>query len=592
MEAPIFGIDLGTTNSLIGLVEAGFPGLLADEDGQRLVPSAIHFPTSGAPLVGKAALRAQALAPERTVTSIKRLMGMAYHEINPDDFPWPVEAAEDGYAVVRMGGRIWRPEELSALILGRLREIAIARTGFPAARAVITVPAYFRDSQRAATRRAGDLAGWTVERIVSEPTAAALAYGWGQNREKGKIAVFDLGGGTFDLSVLELADGVFEVLATCGDTALGGDDIDKLLVAYISEKVGWKEPGLAMSARLHEEAAKAKIRLSTEMIVDLALPFLEGVNSSGLQISRQELEDLAAPVLGRIPALCRQALHDARLEPTELNAVLLVGGATRMPAVRALAAEVFACSPDTAQHPDESVALGACIQGGILAGATSGITLLDVTPLSLGVETYGGLMNVLIPRNTSIPCKAGEMFTNAVDRQESMRVRVLQGEREMAKDNWKLGEFDVAFEPSARGTARIGVEFSIDADGILQVLARNTATGEDEVVKIDSAVRVDDARVEEMVSDSLDHAFEDMNERVFTEARIKAQELLGALDAAFFQLGDSIPADEQRDLEDLAQQAKQAIESHDARSLKQIVELLDEKTEPLAAMLLEKLLAD
>jgi len=314
------------------------------------------------------------------------------------------------------------------------------------------------------------------------------------------------------------------------------------------------------------------------------------VTSNSLTMDQTELESVARPVLDRIPALCRQALHDARVEPADLKAVLLVGGATRMPAVRKLAAEIFEQQPDTTQHPDEAIALGACLQGGILAGVTSGVTLLDVTPLSLGLETYGGLMNVLIPRNTSIPCKAGELFTTAADAQESMRVMVLQGEREMARDNWKLGEFDVTFQPSPRGTARIGVEFTIDADGILQVLARDTATGMDQVVKIESDIRVEDSRVEEMVSSSIENAFEDMNERIFTEASIKAQELLAALDAAFVQLGDSLPQEERLALEALSRQTRDAMQTRDARTLKQSVEILDEKTEPLAALLLEKLM--
>jgi molecular chaperone DnaK len=436
------------------------------------------------------------------------------------------------------------------------------------------------------------LAGWQVERILSEPTAAALAYGCDQRSRSGKIAVFDFGGGTFDLTVLELAGGVFEVLATCGDTALGGDDIDRLLAAEIAGRLGWAGDDPLSLSRLREEANRAKIRLSTELETEIVLPFLSGVDGASLRLTRHELEEIAHPVLSRIPELCRRALHDARVSTHELDAVLLVGGSTRMPAVRSLAGEVFAREPDTTQHPDEAIALGACLQGGILGGLTSGVTLLDVTPLSLGLETYGGLMNVLIPRNTSIPCKAGEMFTNAADGQESMRVTILQGEREMARDNWKLGEFTVGFPSGPRGSARIGVEFTIDADGILQVLARDTATGIDQVVKIDSAIRVDDIRVEEMVSSSLENAFEDMNERVFTEARIKATELLAALDSALLQLGDFLPAEERRKIEELAAHTRQAMESRQARLLKEAVEQLDKMTEPLAAILLEKLMQD
>ena len=467
----------------------------------------------------------------------------------------------------------------------------------PVTRAVITVPAYFNDAQRAATVRAGQLAGLTVERIVSEPTAAALACGLADPGERRRIAVFDLGGGTFDVSVLALHEGVFEVLATAGDTQLGGDDLDHLLAASLWERAAF--PGapafdalpVAARVRLIEAAEAAKKRLSTEDRADVAVPFLWQGQNLALELTRAQLERLAAPWAERTRRHCLRALADAGLRAEELDRVILVGGSTRMPLVRRLAAEIFGTEPDVTPNPDEAVALGAVIQAGILSGSLRQVLLLDVTPLSLGIETFGGLMNVIIPRNTTLPCKAGEMFTNAVASQASMLIRVLQGERELARDNWELGRVEVPFPPGAKGSARVGVQFAIDANGILQVLARDTAENRDVILEIqNTAVDVDDERVERMISESVAHAFEDMNERVWTEARLKAEELLPAVDAALSTLGDADSAQEAAGVRQHADEVRRLLsaEAHDARALKAANASLDDATQSLAVLLIER----
>ena len=492
----IVGIDLGTTNSLVATVDSGIPFVIADTEGRRLTPSVVHWPAPDAePIVGHAANRVRLLKPAETVYSVKRFMGRRGADLTEEEMrvTYPIAGQGRGPVRIPIHGRDFLPEEISAAVLKKLKGDAEAALGEPVSRAVLTVPAYFNDAQRSATKRAGELAGFTVERILNEPTAAALAYGLDKLKEKSKIAVYDLGGGTFDLSILELSEGVFQVLATNGDTRLGGDDLDRRIMDFLVEQirnaggpnltrsrrreeadecattgetpppyVGGYEP-LAMLSRLREAAEQAKIKLSAETETEIVLPFLTPDFSFRYQFTRAELENLTRDLLGRTRQHCLRALADARLEARNLDQIILVGGQTRMPLVRKLVGEWFGCADfeetrggirlgtdyhpaagpqlNTAQNPDEAVALGAAIQAEILSGGFRNVLLLDVTPLSLGLETFGGLFNVIIPRNSTIPVKAGEMFTTAVDHQRSMLIHVLQGERERAKDNWSLGKF-------------------------------------------------------------------------------------------------------------------------------------------------------
>jgi molecular chaperone DnaK len=569
----IVGIDLGTTNSLIGVMDAGFPILLADKSGERLVPSVVHFPKHGEPIVGREATRMRALDPRGTIYSIKRFMGLRRTELQ-------AAKAEVDYSLGEH-----TPEEISALILKKLKENAERALRFEVSRAVITVPAYFNDAQRNATKRAGELAGFTVERIVNEPTAAALAYGLDKLKSRSKIAVFDLGGGTFDISILELNNGVFEVLATNGNTRLGGDDIDRALIDSIPES-GDRKPERV--ARLLEALIEAKHRLSTEEEVPIEIPFFEGAESFHRVLTREELEKIARAVIEQTRAHCLRSLADAKLAPADLDEVVLVGGVTRMPLVRRIVGEIFGREPNTSQNPDEAVAIGATIQAGILSGAVRDVVLLDVTPLSLGIETFGGLMNVIIPRNSTIPIKSGEMFTTAVNQQRSMSIKVLQGEREMARDNWPLGQFEIEFEPAPKGAARVGVQFEIDANGILHVLARDTKTGVEKIVEIKSAVDVSDEAVEAMIAESLEHAFDDMSERVWTETKLKAEEMLRAVKTAFAQMGDAIDPVEKEQIESAEAELRNALATQDARKLKSANDALDEATQSLAAAIVEK----
>lgn len=615
----IVGIDLGTTNSLVGVMEAGFPILLAGEDGGRLTPSVVHFPADGAPLVGRAASRMRALDQENTIYSAKRFIGRRVGE-EADDVAYRLAGKRGEPVAIQTRGVNRAPEEISAEVLKKLRADAGRALGEPVTRAVITVPAYFNDAQRNATKRAGELAELIVERIVNEPTAAALAYGLDRLRERSKIAVYDLGGGTFDISILELSEGVFHVLSTNGNTRLGGDDIDAALVAHLAERIPGVEDqasapvtasgrpacseeatdetsvcpdtrgrvSSALLARLREAAVEAKHRLSEGDETVVELPFVAGRESVSLQLTRADLERFAAPIVERTRAHCRRALADAKLKPEELDEVILVGGQTRMPLVRRLVAEIFGKEPNTSQNPDEAVAIGAVIQAGILSGAVQNVVLLDVTPLSLGIETFGGLMSVIIPRNSTIPIKRGEMFTNAVSGQRSMLVRVLQGERELARDNWELGKFDLEFEPAPKGHARVGVQFEIDANGILRVLARDTKTGRERTVEVSSAVDVSDEAVEKMLEESLEHAFEDMNDRVFTEAKLKAAEMLPAVRIALEQIGGELSEEERQTIATRVAGVEAAIATGAAQPLKKAVAALDEATQRLAALLIER----
>lgn len=594
-DSPLIGIDLGTTNSLVGVVDSGFPILLADEQGDRLLPSAVLYREDGTIQVGREALRSRALAPERTITSIKRFLGRRFSQIQPEEHAGLsyqlVDDGSDRPVVLLPCGRKVSPEEVSAEILGNLKAVAEAALETDLARAVVTVPAYFSNSQREATKKAAEMAGLTVERIINEPTAAALSYGLDKLEENRSVAVYDLGGGTFDLSILQMREGLFEVISTAGDTQLGGDDFDQAILEELRCVLSLGSLSPEEQATLLAAAREAKESLSSETVHTVRLPFFRDGESFEHTLDRERCEELLAPVLERTRTICKHAFGEAARKGVEtVDHLILVGGSTRLPLVAEKLRAWFDMEPDRTQHPDESVALGAAIQAGILDGQVRSIVLVDVTPLSLGIETFGGLMNVIIPRNSTIPAKAGELFTNAIANQESMAIRVLQGEREMARDNWLLGEVEVPFTPGAKGSARVGVQFSIDADGILEVLARDTATGEDHVLEIrDAAVDVDDKAVEKMVSESIDYAFDDMNERVWTEAKLKSEELLPAVEVALEQVGGQLDPEEKEQI----QQAMDAVRglldlpNRDAAALKQANANLDESTQHLAALLVE-----
>jgi molecular chaperone DnaK len=666
----IVGIDLGTTNSLVATVDSGIPLVIADAGGRRLTPSVVHFPSrDGAPIVGHEANRVRAIQPAETVYSIKRFVGRRGSEISDEEksvmYPLHCEPAGRASSRAELGkggssatpprplgvtipvhGRNFSPEEISAEILKKLKRDAESYFGESITRAVITVPAYFNDAQRNATKRAGELAGFTVERIVNEPTAAALAYGLNKLKEQSKIAVYDLGGGTFDLSILELHEGVFQVLATHGNTRLGGDDLDRRLADFLADKIevaggptlagraSRRSPSLNENdqsqagsrsclndlvalSRLREVAEQAKIKLSTETEVEITLPFLTPDFSFSCQLTRAELENLTRDIIARTRPHCLRALADARIEPKDLDQVILVGGQTRMPLVRKFVSELFRCAEfeetrggirlgreyhksggpqlNTSQNPDEAVALGAAIQAEILSGGFKSVLLLDVTPLSLGLETFGGLMNVLIPRNSTIPVKAGELFTTAVDNQRLMLIHVLQGERERAKDNWSLGKFTIEFEPAPRGVPRVGVQFEIDANGILHALARDVKTGREKIVEIKSTVDVDDSAVQQMVEESVAHAFEDSAARRWVEAKLRANETLAATRKALADCADEIEAGYRAEIETAARRVETALAAEkpetgtgDLPQLQAAIAALDEITRPLADSLMDR----
>ena len=615
----IVGIDLGTTNSVVAVVEAGIPGVLADMDGNRLMPSVVYCPEKEKAIVGVKARRGQVANASRTILSVKRFIGRRLADFSDKELSHPFDIIDiDGAIAVKIDKNVFTPEEISSVILMELKLQAEAVLGEEVNRAVITVPAYFNDAQRQATKRAGELAGFAVERVLNEPTAAALAYGIDRQGERMRVGVYDFGGGTFDLSILELRDGIFEVSATHGDTQLGGDDIDQCVLNWLSAQItsagGPDQIDMSMRARLREAAESAKIALSAKTETKISLPFLAEEFSFQCDFTRDQLESLAKEGIDRTFESCRQALIDARLKAVELDQIILVGGQTKMPLVRRLVKEYFKCSEhepmrgsirlggdyhknegpalNNSQNPDETVALGAAVQGAILSGEIDDMVLLDVTPLSLGLETFGGLMNVIIPRNTTIPTKAGELFTNAVDGQKAMLIHVLQGEREKVKDNWSLGQFALPFNAARRGAARVGVQFEIDANGILKVLARDTSTGQEKVISLKSAVDVDNEEVQLMVEESVEHAFADLNTRRWVEGALRAREAINAARQGLLDYGDEV---DKPKIEGAIETVERLLNSEDdnansdsVQKLKLAVGKLDEVTEKLADLMIDR----
>ena len=591
----ILGIDLGTTNSAMAVMEGSEPEILVNAEGDRTTPSVEGFRKDGERVVGKAAKNQAVTNPENTVSSVKRFIGRSFNETKAEQakVSYKVEAGKDGRTVIDIEGKTYTPEEISAMVLQKLKTDAEKQVGSPITQAVITVPAYFNDAQRQATKDAGKIAGLEVLRIINEPTAAALAYGLDKTNKDEKILVFDLGGGTFDVSILELGDGVFEVAATAGDNQLGGDDWDHRVIDWLADKFAADNGGIDLRKdkmalqRLKEAAEKAKMELSSTTQANVNLPFITadatGPKHLDYTLTRAEFERITKDLLDRCRKPVEQALRDASMSQGDIDEVILVGGSTRMQAVQELVKSMTGKQPNMSVNPDEVVAMGAAVQGGVLAGDVEGILLLDVTPLSLGVETMGGIMTKMIDRNTTIPTRKTEVYSTAADNQTSVEIHVLQGERQMAKDNKTLGRFQLSGIPAARrGVPQIEVTFDIDANGIVNVSAKDLGTGKQQQITISGSTALSDDEVDRMVKDAETHAAEDAQRKEEVETRNNADSLVNATQQTLDELGDKAPADAKAAAESAIAEAKSALEGNDIEAIKASVEKLQQAGYKLA----------